>query len=230
MINDLPEPKFYLRRPSTGRSSPRLNTTGANSFNMPSAKTKTAGRTASGRLPADALRLLELIISEVESPTDTQKLLDRFPQTDDCREESLRFLKAKDRAQRRADFIANEALWWRKYGWFMARIVGLFGLLVFVFAMSVRGAGVDFITFALLGAAGYYLLLMTLSNIRYREKNKKRRKLIEHEQQQYQRAILSVAASLLKKFQADPALYPIAKPRIRAGLIEREDGYFIPVE
>ena len=197
---------------------------------MPSAKTKTAGRTDSGRLPPDAGRLLELIISEVESPTDTQKLLDKIPQTDDCHEESLRFLKAKDRAQRRADFVANEALWWRKYGWFMARIVGLFGLLVFVFAMSVRGAGVDFITFALLGAAGYYLLLMTLSNIRYREKNKKRRKLLEREGQQYQRAILAVAASLLKKFQVDPALYPIAKPKSGAGLVEREEGYFIPVE
>jgi hypothetical protein len=197
---------------------------------MPSAKTKTARQTNSGQLPADAGRLLKLIISEIESPTDTQKLLEKFPQTDDCHEESLRFLKAKDRAQRRADFVANEALWWRKYGWFMARIVGLFGLLVFVFAMFVRGAGVDFITFALLGAAGYYLLLMTLSNIRYREKNKKRRKLIEREQQQYQRAILAVAASLLKKFQVDPSLYPIAKPKSGAGLVEREDGYYIPVE
>lgn len=198
---------------------------------MPSAKTKTTRQTGSGRLPADASRLLKLIISEIESPTDTQKLLDQVPETNDCHEESLRFLKAKDRAQRRADFIANEALWWRKYGWFMARIVGLFGLLVFVFAMFVHGAGVDFITFALLGAAGYYLLLMTLSNIRYREKNKKRRKLIEREQQQYQRAILAVAASLLKKFQADPSLYPIAKPKSGAGLVQREDGsYYIPVE
>jgi hypothetical protein len=197
---------------------------------MPSAKIKTARQTNSGQLPADASRLLELIIGEIESPTDTQKLLDKFPQADNCHEESLRFLKAKDRAQRRADFIANEALWWRKYGWFMARIVGLFGLLVFAFAMLVRGAGVDFITFALLGAAGYYLLLMTLSNIRYREKNKKRRKLLELEQQQYQRAILAVAASLLKKFQVDPALYPIANPKSGAGLVQREDGYFIPVE
>lgn len=197
---------------------------------MPTAKTRNNRQPAAGQLPADARRLLNLIISEIESPTDTQKLLDKIPQTDDCHEESLRFLKAKDRAQRRADFVANEALWWRKYGWFMARIVGLFGLLVFVFAMFVHGAGVDFITFALLGAAGYYLLLMTLSNIRYREKNKKRRKLIEREQQQYQRAIIAVAASLLKKFQVDPALYPIAKPKSGAGLVEREDGYYIPFE
>jgi hypothetical protein len=74
------------------------------------------------------------------------------------------------------------------------------------------------------------LLLMTLSNIRYREQNKKRRKLLEREGEQYQRAILAVAASLLKKFQADPSLYPIAKPKSGAGLIEREEGYFIPVE
>ena len=198
---------------------------------MPSAKTKTGRQTAPGELPPDASRLLELIIGEIESPIDTQKLIDKFPPIDSCPEESLRFLKAKDRAQRRADFIANEALWWRKYGWFMARIVGLFGLLVFAFAMSVRGAGVDFITFALLGAAGYYLLLMTLSNIRYREKNKKRRKLLERERQQYQRAILAVAAALLKKFQADPSHYPIAKPGSGAGLVQREDGsYYIPVE
>jgi hypothetical protein len=199
---------------------------------MPSAKSKTGRQPAPpGPLPEDARRLLELIISEIESPADTQKLLERLPPTGDCAVEAARFLKAKDRAQRRADFIQNEALWWRKYGWFMARIVGLFGLLVFVFAMFVRGAGVDFITFALLGAAGYYLLLMTLSNVRYREGNKKRRKLIEREQQQYQRAILAVAASLLKKFHIDPALYPIAKPKSGAGLVQREDGaYYIPVE
>jgi hypothetical protein len=197
---------------------------------MPSARTKSGRQPTPGALPEDASRLLKLIISEIESPADTQKLLERFPPTDNCHEESLRFLKAKDRAQRRADFVTNEALWWRKYGWFMARIVGLFGLLVFVFAMSVRGAGVDFITFALLGAAGYYLLLMTLSNIRYREKNKKRRKLLERERQQYQRALVAVAALLLKKFQADPSLYPIAKPSSGAGLVEREDGYYIPVE
>lgn len=199
---------------------------------MPSAKTKTSSRQPTpGHLPADANGLLKLIIAQIESPIDTQKLLDKIPATGNCHEETLRFLKAKDRAQRRADFVANEALWWRKYGWFMARVVGFFGLLVFAFAMFVRGAGVDFITFALLGAAGYYLLLMTLSNFRYREKNKKRRKLLERERQQYQRAILAVAASLLKKFQADPALYPIAKPQSGAGLVEREDGaYYIPVE
>jgi len=198
---------------------------------MPSAKTKTARQTAPGALPADASRLLELIIGEIESPTDTQKLIDQIPPTDDCHEETLRFLKAKDRTQRRADFVKNEALWWRKYGWFMARIVGLFGLLVFAFAMSVRGAGVDFITFALLGAAGYYLLLMTLSNIRYREKNKKRRKLLAGEAHNYQRAIVAIAASILKRFQVDPAHYPIAKPRSGAGLVQREDGsYYIPVD
>jgi len=197
---------------------------------MPSAKTRTNRRTAAGTLPADASRLLELIIAEIESPTDTQKLLDKFPLAESCPEESLRFLKAKDRAQRRADFVTNEALWWRKYGWFMARTVGLFGLLVFVFAMFVRGAGVDFITFALLGAAGYYLLLMTVSNVRYRAGNKKRRKLVERERQQYQRAIVAVAASILKKFEIDPALYPIAKPLSGAGLVEREDGYYIPID
>jgi hypothetical protein len=127
--------------------------------------------------------------------------------------------------------VTNEAVWWRKYGWFMARTVGLFGLLVFVFAMFVHGAGVDFITFALLGAAGYYLLLMTVSNVRYRPGNKKRRKLVEREQQQYQRALLAVAASILKKFQIDPALYPIAKPKSGVGLVQREDGsYYIPVD
>ena len=197
---------------------------------MPSAKTRTNRRTAAGRLPADASRLLELIIAEIESPTDTQKLLDKFPLAESCTEESLRFLKAKDRAQRRADFVMNEALWWRKYGWFMARTVGLFGLLVFVFAMFVRGAGVDFITFALLGAAGYYLLLMTVSNVRYRAGNKKRRNLVERERRQYQRAIVAVAASILKKFEIDPALYPIAKPLSGAGLVEREDGYYIPID
>ena len=198
---------------------------------MPSVKIKTGQQTRAGELPAEAARLLELIIGEIESPTDTQKLLDKFPPTDNCADESRRFLNAKDRAQRRADFIANEALWWRKYGWFMARIVGLFGLLVFAFAMFVHGAGVDFITFALLGAAGYYLLLMTLSNVRYRTGNRKRSRLLEREAQQYQRALVAVAASLLKRFEVDPGSHPIASPKSGAGLVQREDGYYyIPVD
>jgi hypothetical protein len=184
--------------------------------------------TAAARLPADAERLLELMLAEIRSPVDTQKVLDALPAIETCVEEARRFLKAKDRAVRRAGFIENERLWFNKYGWFMARIVGLFGLLAFAFFLLARGAGVDFLTAVLLGAAGYYLLLVTLSNVRYREGNRKRRRLREAEADRYQREVVQTAAALLRRFEVAPEAYPIESPRTPAGLEQREEGYFIP--
>ena len=159
-----------------------------------------------------------------------QKLLDELPPVESCVEEARAFLKAKDRAARREDFIRNERLWFNKYGWFMARAATYFGILAFAFFFAVRGAGVDFLTALILGAAGYYVLLVTLSNLRYRDKNKRRRKLIEAEASNYQRRLVRVAASLLKRFGVEAERYPVTNPRSPAGLEQREEGYFIPLE
>lgn len=183
---------------------------------------------AARRLPPDAEQLLELILSEVRAPRDAQRLLVEWPAVETCLEEARRFLKAKDRAQRRADYITNERLWFRKYGWLMARVATYFGILSFVGFLASGGVGVDFMTALILGAAGYYLLVVTFSNLRYRDGNKKRRKLLEAEAARYQREIVGVAAALLRRFGVAPERYPVAEPRSPAGLEQREDGYFIP--
>ncbi|HET9531012.1 MAG TPA: hypothetical protein VFQ92_11715 [Blastocatellia bacterium] len=197
---------------------------------MPSSKPRVTKRGQPRGLPQDVERLIELIISEVQSPVDMQRLLERMPATTNCSDEATEFLKAKDRFQRREAFIKNEALWYNKYGWFMARIVGLFGLMVIVLALLTRGAGADFIIFAIMGAGGYYLLVVTLSNFRYRDKNRKRMKLLERESDRYQREIVPIASKLLKRFDIDPRRYPVASPRSRAGLEENQHGIFIPVD
>jgi hypothetical protein len=181
-------------------------------------------------LPEDAAALIDLIISEIQNPSDMQKLLDNLPVVTTCPREISEFLKAKDRAQRRMAFINTEAIWFRKYGWFMARIVILFGLIIIVFAIATRGGAVDFITSTILGAASYYLLLVTLSNIRYRDKNRKRLKLVKSELDKYQREIIPIAGSLLKRFEVDSSRYPVSEPKNPAGLERREGGYFIPVD
>jgi hypothetical protein len=198
---------------------------------MAGAKTKEGkGRAARSAVPDDVAGLIALIIGEAQSPLDLQQLLDRMPPTVNCSKEASEFLKAKDRAQRREAFIKTEPLWFNKYGWFMARIVGLFGIIVFALALFTRGAGADFIITAVVGAGVYYLLLVTLSNIRYRENNKKRLRLLEQESQKYQREIIPIASSLMKRFRIDPRLYPVTNPRSKAGLEGREDGFYIPVE
>lgn len=189
-----------------------------------------AGKTAQRQVPEDVHKWIELIISEIQSPADFQSLIERLPATTNCQKEASQFLKAKDRAGRRLGFIKNEETWFRKYGWFMARVVILFGIISAVLALITRGAGVDFITALIMGAAGYYLLLFTLSNVRYREGNRKRAKLVDQEQQRYQREIVPLATSLIKRFSIDPSRYPVTNPRSRAGLEEREDGFFIPVD
>ena len=187
-------------------------------------------REARGELPADAERLLELILAEIRAPRDMQKLLDDLPAAGTCVEEARAFLKAKDRAGRREAFIHNERIWYNKFGWLMARAATVFGLLAFVFFLTARGAGVDFLTALLLGAAGYYLVLVTLSNLRYRDKNRKRARLLDSEARAYQREVVRVAASLLRRFGVGPERYPVSDPRTPAGLEAREGGYFIPLD
>lgn len=143
---------------------------------------------------------------------------------------TIEFLQAKDRAQRRLAFIQTERLWFNKFGWFMARVVTFFGLLVLGWALLSRGLAVDFITALLLGAAGYYLLLMTLANWRYRNQNRKRLKLVAQESARYQREIVLIVAALMRQYQLDPSHYPIVNPKCGAGLEERADGYYVPLE
>ena len=182
------------------------------------------------RLPADAARLLEIVFDEIRAPADTQKVLDRWPAVVSCEEEARAFLKAKDRYGRREAFITSERLWFNKYGWFMARVATYFGILCFVFFLAARGVGADFLTALILGAAGYYLLLVTLSNLRYRDKNRKRAKLVDAEARRYQRDIVRVASALMKRFSVPVESRPVRDPRTPAGLAQREDGYYIPVD
>lgn len=177
-------------------------------------------------IPQDAQQLLQILLSEISKPADPQKLFAQLPFGPNCSEEVARFLKAKDRAHRRSAFIQSEVMWFRKYGWFMARIVGLFGLLVFALALLTRGVGADFSTFALIGAAGYYLLLMTLSNLKYRDGNKKRLKLLAKEARAYQKELTSITADLMRKWNMSAETYPIENPASRVGVEKREDGYY----
>ena len=197
---------------------------------MAGAKTKQGKNREADKLPADAARLLEIILDEIREPADMQKVLDRWPAIESCEEEARAFLKAKDRYGRREAFITSERLWFNKYGWFMARVATYFGLLCFVFFFAVRGVGVDFLTALILGAAGYYLLLVTLSNLRYRDKNRKRQKLVDAEARRYQRDIVRVASALMKRFGVPTDRHPVRDPRTPAGLEQREDGYYIPVD
>jgi hypothetical protein len=196
-----------------------------------SAKTKPNKKSAAGpALPADAARLLEIILGEIREPADTQKLLDRWPAIESCEEEARAFLKAKDRYARREAFIQSERLWFNKYGWFMARVATYFGILCFAFFFAARGVGVDFLTALLLGAAGYYLMLVLFSNFRYRDKNRKRLRLVDAEARRYQRDIVRVASALMKRHGVAAERYPVREPRTPAGLEQREDGYYIPVD
>jgi hypothetical protein len=198
--------------------------------NMASAMSKSRRVERSTNIPRDASQLLQVLLSEITSPADPQKLFNQLQFGPDSATELTRFLKAKDRAHRRNAFIQGEVMWFRKYGWFMGRIVGLFGLLVFAVALITRGIGVDFITFAIIGAAGYYVLLMTFSNLRYRDGNKKRKKLLAREADTYQKVVTSIAADLMRKWNISPDQHPIENPRSRAGLEQREDGqYYIMV-
>ncbi|HEY9283045.1 MAG TPA: hypothetical protein VIP46_06290 [Pyrinomonadaceae bacterium] len=193
-------------------------------------KTKQSKNREAEKLPADAARLLEIILDEIREPADTQKLLDRWPAVASCEGEARAFLKAKDRYGRREAFITSERLWFNKYGWFMARVATYFGVLCFIFFFAARGVSVDFLTALILGGAGYYLLLVLFSNFRYRDKNRKRLKLVDAEARRYQRDIVKIAAALMRRYGLPAESRPVLSPRTPAGLEQREDGYYIPVD
>jgi hypothetical protein len=197
---------------------------------MASAKSNAGKKGERRNLPEDVARLIDVILGEIKAPADMQSLLDSFPATTNCAKEAAEFLKAKDRAQRRQAYIKSEPMWYKKYGWFKARIVGLFGILIFVSSFFMQGVGADFIISMILGAACYYMLLVTLSNVRYRDKNKKRARLLEREEQRYQKQIAHIASSIFKRFNIDPARFPVEDPKSLAGLERREEGYFIPID
>lgn len=197
---------------------------------MANAKSRVSRKSEPPNAASDEVtQFLNLLIGEIEAPVDMQKLLDKLPSTMTSTAALGDFLKAKDRAQRRAAFIQTELIWFRKYGWFMARIVMLFAILVIIYSVISRNANANFITSVVLGAAFYYALLVTLSNWRYREKSKKRQAHLAWEARKYQREVVEIAATLMKQHRLDPAQYPIAKPQSAAGLEERDDRYFIPL-
>jgi hypothetical protein len=193
------------------------------------AKSKASKRSEPQVIPDDVKKLIELIIKEIQSPIDTQKLFNQLPSTSNCTAELGVFLQAKDRAQRRESYIKTEPLWFRKYGWFMARVVMIYGVLVILYSFITRNAQVDFVTTAVLGAAVYYALLVTLSNWRYRDKSKKRQELVAYEGRKYQREIINIAAALMTQYKIDATRYPVSQPKSDAGLENREGNYFIPL-
>jgi hypothetical protein len=193
------------------------------------AKSKASKKSETHIIPDDVKRLLELIISEIHSPVDTQILYSQIPSTTDCTSALSEFLLAKDRAQRREAYIQTEPRWFRKYGWFMARVVMIYGILAIIFSLLTRNARVDAVTAVLLGAAFYYALLVTLSNWRYRDKSKKRQALIDFEGRKYQKEIINIATSLMSQYKIDAIHYPISQPKSEAGLEYREDKYYIPL-
>jgi hypothetical protein len=193
------------------------------------AKPRASKKSENPLIADDVKQLLELLIGEIHSPVDAQKLYSQIPSTGSCTAALREFLQAKDRAQRREAYIKTEPRWFRKYGWFMARAVMVYGVLAILYSLLTRNATVNAVTTALLGAAGYYALLFTMSNWRYRDHNKKRQALLDFEGRKYQREIVGIATSLMTEHKIDAAAYPIAKPKSDAGLEERGDRYFIPL-
>lgn len=193
------------------------------------AKSKAGKKSEPSIIANDVKQLLELIIGEIQSPVDAQKLYAQIPSTSNCTAALREFLQAKDRAQRREAYIKTEPRWFRKYGWFMARAVMVYGVLAIIYSLLTRNASVNAVTTALFGAAFYYALLVTMSNWRYRDNNKKRQALIDYEGRKYQREIIGIARSLMTEHKIDAARYPISKPKSDAGLEEREDLFVIPL-
>jgi hypothetical protein len=68
--------------------------------NMASAMSKSRRVERSTNIPRDASQLLQVLLSEITSPADPQKLFNQLQFGPDSATELTRFLKAKDRAHR----------------------------------------------------------------------------------------------------------------------------------
>lgn len=188
----------------------------------------TQSKTSRGAESAEAL--LEVIIKELREPASLSARFEEVPFDDSCADETRRFLQAKFKLEKRMTFIKSEPLWFRKYGWFMVRVVVGFGFISLLIAALTGRVGAGFVTIMILGAAAYYLLLVTASNIRYRESNKQRRAQVEREYCNYHNEIALIASDIIKRYRLDPSRFEVKDPMNAQNLVQRDGRFFFKID
>ncbi len=112
-------------------------------------------------------RLVELARAELPEPGDPRRLMDLLDEQGLAGPEALQVLSRTTLAWIQLRDMRLERIWQSGYGWFLARNLILFGLLMLVYALLARP---DFavIVVGMAGAALYYLIVCALGPLRVR--------------------------------------------------------------
>jgi hypothetical protein len=145
----------------------------------------------------EAQVLAEILSKELEKPSDPQTLYHEL--SSDLAEQGplFEFLSCKDRHHRQSFYLLAEKRWFQLYGWTMAKVLMLFGLLALVLFLLIQPGpeAVQYFIYFVFGASAYYFLLYIFSLNRY-SKNKKR---LEQMQETYRQEIQAILGELVEK-------------------------------
>lgn len=153
---------------------------------------------------AEAEKLADLILEELRHPQDVQKVYDAAERLFESSRPLPEVLATKDRQHRRVFYLQSEERWFRLFGWTMAKALMLYGLLVGVAFLAMRGRMTpDQAVTLIFGASFFYLIVYLMSLRRYAKTPRK----VEEVVSTYRSELNSILEELVRSHQLDPAKY-----------------------
>ena len=153
----------------------------------------------------EAEKLAQIILKEIESPADIQKVYDHTEKEFSDHSSLIEFLSTKDRQHRKVFYLRSEEIWFRLYGWTMAKVLMLLGLLagaLFYLGRDRVDLGVA-LPFFIFGASAYYTLLYVFSINRYGKNRAKVNNIVVN----YKSELKALLEELVKLYKLDGEKY-----------------------
>jgi hypothetical protein len=131
-----------------------------------------------GSGPGARRKLVERARRELPKPGDPRLLLSDLLEHDLDGPEALEVVSRTSLAWTQLRDMGLERSWQGGFGWFLARNLMLFGGLALLFVLS-AGVPPDLLEAGLIGAAGYYVLVMLLMPLRIRRHVRRREGILQ---------------------------------------------------
>lgn len=156
----------------------------------------------------DAEALADIILQELKDPTDIQKVFERIDKQFTDALQLIEFIATKDRQFRRVFYLESERVWFKLYGWTMAKTLMFLGIIsaVLFYISKDRVDVANVFPYFIFGASAYYLFLYLLSINRYSKNKKKVINIINN----YREELKVILKELIQQHHLDIEKYKIS--------------------
>ena len=157
----------------------------------------------------EAEALADIILQELKDPTDIQKVFEKVEKQFTDASQLIEFISTKDRQFRRIFYLESEKVWFKLYGWTMAKTLMFLGIIsaVLFYISKDRVDVANVFPYFIFGASAYYLFLYLLSINRYSKNKKKVINIINN----YREELGSILKELIQQHHLDSEKYNISK-------------------